>query len=325
MIFSVIRAIGFASAAILLLVPAVLRAQPVETSTPAAHIAGATPMPEPAFGPLITTQPNGITPAEIISRFAAKESQFKAALENYTYRRTVKFDTLDNNDQVDGEYLQVDDIVFSSLGNKREMVVYAPNSTLTRVAMSPSDFDDIEHRLPFTLTTEDIGEYRIQYVGRQAVGNVPAYLFDVAPRQLQSGRRYFLGSIWVDAQDYQIIVTQGKNIPDVTRGDQENLSVPFTTYRQQIDGKYWFPVYTRAEGVLHFHNCKQCLPEDDHVREIVKYGDYKRFGTDIRIIYDGMKLDEGAAAPPITDPSPSASITPPVDFEISQTTPKTLQ
>lgn len=282
-------------------------------------------MPEPEFGPLDTTQPKGITAEEIVSRFAAQESQFKAALENYTYRRTVKFDTLDDKGHVDGEYFQVDDIVFSSLGNKREMVVYAPSSTLTRVAMSPSDFDDIEHRLPFTLTTEDIGEYRIQYIGKQSADGVPAYRFDVAPRRVQQGYRYFLGSIWVDAKDYQIIVTQGKNIPDITRGDQEDLSVPFTTVRQQIDGKYWFPVYTRAEGVLHFHNCKDCLPESDHVREIVKYGDYKRFGTDIRIIYDGMKLDEGAAASAITDPSPSAAIAPPAGFEVSPAIPISLQ
>lgn len=260
------------------------------------------------FGALDPSKPSGITPAEIIERFAAKESQFKIALENYTYRRSVKFDTLDDKGKVDGEFFQVDDIVFSSLGHKREMVVYAPNSTLTRVAMSPADFDDIENRLPFTLTTEDIALYRVTYVGKQPVDRIPMYVFDVAPKQIEKGQRYFLGRIWVDAQDLQIVVTKGKNVPDNTRRNNddsdEDLSVPFTTYRQQIDGKYWFPVYTVADGVLHFRNCKKCLPEDDHVREIVKYADYKRFGTDIRIIYDGLASDESA------EPAPSASIGP---------------
>ncbi len=252
---------------------------------------GFTPAPlDSGFGLLDTSRVAGITPLEIINRFAAKESQFKVALANYTYRRTVKFDTLDDDGNVDGEYLQVDDIVFSTQGHKREMVVYAPDNTLTRVAMSPADFDDIEHRLPFTLTTEDIGRYRVTYVGKQAIDQVPTYVFDVAPKRMEKGRRYFCGRIWVDAHDFQIIVTNGKNIPDDTRRGEEDLSIPFATYRQQIDGKYWFPVYTRAEGVLHFENCKECLPSDVHLKEIVKYGDYKRFGSDIRIIYTGLNI-----------------------------------
>lgn len=160
--------------------------------------------------------------------------------------------------------------------------------------MSPADFDDIEQRLPFTLTTEDIGQYQLTYAGKQAIGNSDTYVFDVAPKQIEEGHRYFAGRIWVDAHDFQIVVTSGKNIPDNTRVEQEDLSIPFTTYRQQIDGKYWFPVYSRAEGILHFKNCKECLPEDDHLREQVKYTDYKRFGTKVRIIYDGLAdADDG--------------------------------
>ncbi|MEO6829518.1 MAG: hypothetical protein ABI164_06875, partial [Acidobacteriaceae bacterium] len=242
------------------------------SSPPVRQMQRFTPAPlDSGFGPLDPSRPTDITAAEIIRRFSARESQFKRALENYTYRRTVKVDTLDEDGNVDGEYLQVDDIVFSSTGRKRELVVFAPENTLKRIAMSPADYDDIEHRLPFTLTAEDIGQYRLKYAGKQAVDQVATYVFDVAPRQVEANRRYFVGRIWVDAHDYQIVVTNGKNIPDDTRAGQEDLSIPFTTYRQQIDGKYWFPVYTRAEGVLHFVNCKQCLPEDDHIREIVKY------------------------------------------------------
>ena len=266
------------------------------------RLQGFTPAPlDSGFGPLDTSKPVGISPKEIVERFAAKESQFKLALENYTYRRTVKFDTLDDEGNVDGQFLQVDDIVFTSAGRKREKVVYAPDNTLTRVAMSPADFDDIEHRLPFTLTTEDIGRYRVAYVGKQAIDQVPTYVFDVTPKQIEKNHRYFTGRIWVDTHDLQIVVTNGKNIPDDMRPGHEDLSLPFTTYRQQIDGKYWFPVYTRADGVLHFANCKECLPEDDHVREIVKYGDYKRFGSDVTIVYDGLaeKSSISPAASPL--------------------------
>ena len=249
-----------------------------------------TPAPlDAGFGPLDTAQPKGIMPQQIIQRFAEKETQFKRALENYTYRRTVKLDSIGDNGGIDGEYLQVDDIVLSPSGRKQEKVVYAPYNTLTRALLSPADFDDIEHRLPFTLTTEDIAQYRVNYVGTERVDQVDTYVFDVAPRHMEKDRRYFSGRIWVDAKDFQIIVTNGKNIPDDTRRGREDLSIPFTTYRQQIDGKYWFPVYTRAEGVLHFKNCKACLPSDVHLREIVKYGDYKQFGSSVRFTLEGLE------------------------------------
>lgn len=256
-----------------------------------------TPAPlDAGFGPLDTAPPKGITPQQIIQRFAEKETQFKRALENYTYRRTVKMDSIGGNGGIDGEYLQVDDIVMSPSGRTQEKVVYAPYSTLTRALLSPADFDDIEHRLPFTLTTEDVAQYRVTYVGTERVDQVDTYVFDVAPRHMERNQRYFLGRIWVDARDFQIIVTSGKNIPDDTRRGQEDLSIPFTTYRKQIDGKYWFPVYTQAEGVLHFKNCKDCLPDDVHLREIVKYGDYKQFSSTVRFRLEGLDRPTGLPA-----------------------------
>ncbi len=296
---------GIALFAIMGIAPAAPAQSLAPSSQALRHVDGFTPAPlDSAFGPLDISRPVGITPKRIIRRFAAKETQFKQALESYTYRRSVKFDTLNKDGDVDGEYLQIDDIVFTTAGRKREMVVYAPASTLTRVAMSPADFDDLEHRLPFTLTSEDIGQYRLTYVGRQRIDEVATYVFDVAPKQIDKDRRYFTGRIWVDAHDFQIIVTNGRNIPDDTRPDQEDLSIPFTTYRQQIDGKYWFPVYTRAEGVLHFSNCKQCEPDDVPLREIVDYGDYKRFGSDIRIIYGSLELLDRQSQPSQTASGP---------------------
>ena len=257
------------------------------------------------FGVLDVSQPSGITPQQIVRNFAAKESEFKIARSDYTYRRTVKVDTLDDDGRVDGEYEQVEDVVFSAAGEKHELVVYAPDNTLTRVAMSPADFDDLEHRLPFTLTTEDIDAYNVNYVGKQRVDDVATYVFDVAPKHMEKGHRYFAGRIWVDAKDNQIIVTHGKNIPDNTHRGHENLSPPFTTYRQQIDGKYWFPVYTRAEGMLHFQGCKHCLPNDVHIREIVKYEDYKRFGSNAQIIYRGLSAPAAQSAAPPGKQQPS--------------------
>lgn len=283
--------------AVLWLAPAALAQSPSQTAVPL----------DSGFGPLSTARPQSVTPQQIVQRFAAKETEFKQALDDYTYRRTVKLDTLDEDGAIDGEYLQVDDILFSPTGQKEETVVYAPNNTLRRVTMSPADFDDIEHRLPFTLTTQDVGEYRVNYVGMQTVDRVNAYVFEVAPRRIEKGHRYFQGRIWVDAQDYQIIVTDGRNVPDDVKRGHEDLSLPFITYRQQIDGKYWFPVYTKSEGVLHFQGCNECLPNDVHLREIVKYADYKRFGTKVRIFYQGQDISSASPQPNPVPASPAAA------------------
>jgi hypothetical protein len=265
-----------------------------------------TSMPlDAGFGPIDTSLPDGATPQQIIERFAAKESQFKRALDDYTYQRTVKVDTIGDEDKVDGEYLEVDDIIFNPDGRKTEHVVFAPGSTLTRIIMSPADFSDIEHRLPFVLTQEDIGQYNVTYIGRQKIDELETYAFNVAPKVMEKGKRYFKGRIWVDEHDYQIVVTDGKNVPDDTRPGHEDLSPPFITFRQQIDGQYWFPVYTKGEAVLHFEAGKGYIGQDVHIREIVKYANYKKFGSSIRILYQGQDVTN--AGKPAKGSSPTSA------------------
>src|SRR5579863_8436872 len=246
-------------------------------------------------GPLDTSQPKGVTSDEIIQRFAAKEKEFKVALDQYGYRQTVKVQTMDG-DTVDGEYQQVFDVSFDDQGKKVKNVVFAPQSTLQRISMTEQDMDDIENRLPFVLTSDEIGEYSILYVGQQQEDDLHCYVFDIAPKKIEGKKRYFQGRIWVDDKDFQIVKTYGKSVPDITRKKgNENLFPKFTTYREQVvDGPYWFPVYTRADDTLHFSN------GDVKIREIVKYTNYKKFGSNVKITYDGKEVqkDQGKAATP---------------------------
>lgn len=243
-------------------------------------------------GPLDSSQPKGITPEEIIKRFAEKEEQFKLAREQYTYRQDVKVETVDG-DTVDGEYREVFDVVFDDQGKRLENVVFAPQTTLTRIQMSPEDLDDIRHRLPFVLTSEEIPEYDILYVGKQQEDELHCYVFDIAPKRIEGKKRYFQGRIWVDDQDFQIVKTNGKTVPDIRKKNNENLFPRFTTYREQIDGKYWFPTYTKADDVLHFGG----VSGDVHIREIVKYSDYKRYGSNVKITYGGKELPKSGQQP----------------------------
>jgi hypothetical protein len=250
-------------------------------------------------GPLDPAQPKGTTPEEITQRFAAKEKEFKTALDQYGYRQTVKVQTVDG-DTVDGEYQEVFDVSFDDRGKKVKNVVFAPQSSLQKIAMTSEDLDDIENRLPFVLTSDEIGEYSILYVGQQTEDELHCYVFDVAPKQIEGKKRYFQGRIWVDDHDLQIVKTYGKTVPDIRKKKgNENLFPKFTTYRQQVsDGPYWFPFYTRADDTLHFST------GDVKIREIVKYTNYKKFGANVKITYDGKEVQKGDQAknPPPQQP-----------------------
>jgi hypothetical protein len=236
--------------------------------------------------------PPPLTVDEIIQRFAAKEKQFKLAREQYTYRQSVKVETLDG-DTVDGTWQQVTDITFDDKGRRQETVVFAPQPTLQRIMMTKEDVDDIEHRLPFVLTSDEISEYQILYVGQQQEDELHTYVFDIAPKTIQKDKRYFQGRIWVDDHDFQIVKTHGKNVPDIRKKNEENLFPAFTTWREQVgsqDGtgqEYWFPTYTLIDDTLHFSN------QDVHVREIIKYTNYKRFRSNVKITYEGQEVQKG--------------------------------
>jgi hypothetical protein len=268
-------------------------AQNKDTFTPMALDSG--------FGRMDLTPPP-TAPEEIIKQFAAKESEFQQALNHYTYRRVAKVQTIDDDtNKVDGEYYEVDDVIFDLTGKRTEKVVFAPENTLQRVLMSPSDLQDIQRGYPFVLTAEDIGQYDVKYVGRQKVDEIDCYVFDVSPKVIEKKKRYLLGRIWVDTTDLQIVVTNGRMVPDDTRKGSEDLHPPFMTWRQQVDGHYWFPVYTKGEGVLHFAGGSGYLAQDVHMRDTVKYSDYKRFGSTTKIIYDGQDITTPDKQP---DPKP---------------------
>ncbi len=120
------------------------------------------------------------------------------------------------------------DVVFDDSGKRLENVVFAPQSSLQILQMSPEDLDDIRHRLPFVLTSDEIPEYQILYVGQQKEDELNCYVFDIAPKEIVGKKRYFQGRIWVDNQDFQIVKTYGKTVPDITakeaQGQRESVS-----------------------------------------------------------------------------------------------------
>ena len=217
------------------------------------------------------------SPAEIIQRFAAKEAEFRKARENYTYRQSLKFEELDADGRVQGKWELTSDIIFGPNKQRAEKVVYAPMMTL-HLTVTPQDEQDLRSVQPFVLTSEDIGKYEINYQGKQNADEIPCYIFTVRPKVMLKGERYFEGQIWVDDRDLQIVKTFGKGVGLLKKGE-DNQFPKFETYRQQVDGKYWFPVYTHADDVLQFKDSSQ------RIRMVVKYQDYKRFGAETTVTF----------------------------------------
>ena len=263
------------------------------------------------FGRLDPSPPSGITVADIVQKMGERESAFNRARQGYIFRQSVKIQTIsDDNGRPDGEYQQVTDITFNKEGKREERVVFAPQNSLERVMMSPTDFEEIEHRLPFVLTAEEMHQYNISYLGRQKVDDLETYVFSAGPKTLEKGKHYFEGKVWVDQQDFQIVLVNGKTVPQDMRKGHEDLQPPFTTYYEQIDGQYWFPTYTKAEGTLHFPAANGSASQDVHMRNIVRYTDYKQFRATSRIIYNGEDITNNKATPDDKS-TPAPSSTPP--------------
>lgn len=221
-----------------------------------------------------------LTPDEIIQKFAAKEAEFRKARENYTYKQSVKLEELDGSGNVQGKWEIVSDIIFGPNKERQEKVTYAPMNTLHYLLLTPQDMQDLENVQPFVLTTEDIPKYDISYIGKEMLDEINCYKFSVRPKTMVKGQRYFEGDIWVDDRDLQIVKTFGKGV-GLLKKNEDNQFPRFETYREQIDGKYWFPTYTRANDTLHFRDGSQ------RIRMVVKYENYKRFGADTSITYGG--------------------------------------
>lgn len=215
-------------------------------------------------------------PPDIIQKFAAKEAAFRKAREAYTYRQSVKVEELDpDGSSVVGKWEEVDDIIFGPNKEREEKVIYAPMNTLKNILLTPKDLQDLRSVQPFVLTTEELSKYDISYVDHEQIDEIGCYKFTVHPKTLAKNERYFEGDIWVDDRDLQIVKTYGKGVGQEKKGEEDFPR--FETYRQQIDGKYWFPTYTHANDTLHFKNY------DQRIRMTVKYENYKRFGAETSI------------------------------------------
>src|SRR5207244_172095 len=222
---------------------------------------------------------------KIVRAFTTKETEFRQALNDYAFKRNAVVQTIGLGGQITGEYHRVSQFVFDDQGNRFEKINFFPQPTLTDITVTQEDLEDLGGIQPFALEASKINEYNYTYLGTEHIDDLDLYVFDVGPKVMpnpkKSKDRYFQGRIWVDTRDLQIVKVRGKGVPE---GDQRFPL--FETYREQIDGRYWFPTYTSADDNLIF-------PKGDavHVRMLVRYTDYQRFRSKVTIMEISESLE----------------------------------
>jgi len=253
-----------------------------------------------------TAEPAGpppVPPEEIIRRFSEKEDEFAAARPHFAFRKTIRVEELGEDGKVAGEFHLTTVPAAAADGKTYEKIVEQSHSTLRYLRMEPEDFEALA-RLPlFPLATVQLAHYNITYAGKERVDEVNCYIFTVKPKTVERLRAYFDGLVWVDDRDLDVVRTYGKWVTDL--GDFHSPQLPFTlfdTYRENVQGKYWFPDYARSDDSLHLKN------QEVQVRVIVRWQDYAPLN------------ETRPAAAPASAPASAPLPTPPAP--VSQATPR---
>jgi hypothetical protein len=232
----------------------------------------------------------------IIGAFTAKESQFRQALNQYSFKRDAIFQSLGMGGQITGEYHRVSRFTFDDQGNRYEKISYFPMPSFQSITQE--DLDDLGGIQPFALEPSKIDKYDFKYVGKEKIDELSLYVFDVSPRVMpdpkKTKERFFSGRVWVDDQDLQIVKTKGKGLPETKR----NKFPTVETYREQIDGRYWFPTYSYADEELIFESGDVL-----HIRMKVRYSDFEPARATVKVIeIEDPNAPKKETKPPATTP-----------------------
>lgn len=235
----------------------------------------------------------------IVTKFTENERLFREALTNYVFNRSATVHTIGMGGQVTGVYRRDSFMTFASDGQRFERITYFPVPTLKEINVTPEDLEDLGGINPFALEPKSIGLYNFTYLGKEKIDELDLYVFDVTPKVVPAAKkgvqRVFSGRVWVDDRDLMIVKSKGKALPE----DKENKYPVVETWRENIDGKYWFPAYSSADEELLFDKGFSV-----HLRMKVKYQDYALGRSDIKEVGDEEVFVEPAPTP---TPTPAAT------------------
>jgi hypothetical protein len=88
----------------------------------------------------------------------------------------------------------------------------------------------------------DRGHYTFKYVRREFLGDVRCLVFDITPKK-DAGKGRFLGRIWVEDQDYNIVRLNGTYAPRPRNAFYFHMD----SWRLNLIPGYWVPAYIYSE------------------------------------------------------------------------------
>jgi hypothetical protein len=233
----------------------------------------------------------------IVKAFTTNETQFRNALTNYIFNRSASISTVGMGGQISGTYRRDSALTLTEDGRRLEKILYAPVSTLTEITITAADLDNLSGVDQFAIEPAAAANYHFTYVGKEKIDELDLYVFDVAlkvmPDPKRIKQRFFGGRIWVDDRDLMIVKTKGKAFP-VPKGDQFPV---VETWRENVDGKYWFPSLAMSDDELVFDSGQVVK-----VKMRVKYTDYAIGRSEVKILDGEEEVKE--------EPTPSPTPTP---------------
>ncbi len=223
----------------------------------------------------------------IVKAFTANETQFRNALTSYVFNRSASISTVGMGGQISGTYRRDSALTLANDGTRIEKILHAPVSTLTEITISAADIDNLSGVDQFAIEPAVAANYNFTYLGKEKIDELDLYVFEVAlkvmPDPKKIKKRFFGGRIWVDDRDLMIVKTKGKAFP-LPKGEQFPV---VETWRENVDGKYWFPSLASSDDELVFDSGQVVK-----VKMRVKYTDYAVGKSEVRIVDDEEETKE---------------------------------
>jgi len=248
-----------------------------------------------AFAQASTFTKSDLSQAEIdkiIKKFTQNERLFRNALNVYAFNRSATIQTIGMGGQITGTFRRDSFLTFDGGGARVEKILFEPVSTLTEISVTQADLENLGGLDPFAIEPKHIDEYKFTYLGKEKIDELDLFVFEVAPKVIpkaeKNGLQLFQGRIWVDDKDLLIVKSKGKAVPE---WKDERFAV-IETWRENIDGKYWFPSYSSSDDELVFRKGQVVK-----MKIRVKYSNYGVGRTDIKIIDEEEDVPTPAATP----------------------------
>jgi len=212
----------------------------------------------------------------VVEQFVAAEGKVRDALNQHTFKRDVVLQTVGPNGEVTGEYVRNSQFIFDDHGRRIERVTFHPKSTIHVMRITKEDIQDLEGAQLLGIDIVEATKYQLEFAGTESIEGQKLFAIDVRPRETPDPKRmknrFFVGRVWVDPSNFQIVKIKGVVEP------QGRQRFPlFVTWRAPIKEALAFPVRTEADDVLHFKE------GDVHYRIKVRYYDYKEFASKVDV------------------------------------------